>query len=152
MESNFCKLCGRELKEGIYRINDSICPQLPKNTDKKMGCFEALLEMNQAVGRAYGEIAEKIEREIKDFLKSLNNDEKIKLEEALGLKLEEASKLSAKEIVKRIRDFLGIKKPSEIKQENASKYFAMKKEVMEMEREMKAISSCGRKRSPRKKK
>jgi hypothetical protein len=152
MENIFCKLCGRELKEGIYRINDFVCPELPKNINKKIGCFEALLEMNQAVGRAFGEIAEKTELEIKVFLKSLNNDEKLKLEENLGLKLEEASKLSAKEIVKRIRNSLGIRKPSEIKQENASKYFELKKKVMEMEREMKAILSCSRERSPRKKK
>ena len=151
MENSFCKLCGRELKEGIYRINDSICPY-PKYSNKETGCFEIGLKINQAMGKAYGGIAEKTELKIKDFLKSLNNDEKIELEENLGLKLEEASKLSAKQIVKRIRDFLGIKKPSEIKKENASKYFAMKKEVMEMEREMKAILSCGKERAPRKKK
>jgi len=151
MKNSFCKLCGRELPEGVYRINDSICPD-PKNRDKKIGCFEIMMQMNEAVGRAYGEIAEETELEIKDFLKRLNSDEKLKLEENIGLELEEASKLSAKEIVKSIRNFLKIRRSSEIKQENALKYFVLNEKVMEMEKEMRAILSCGRERGSRKKK
>jgi len=55
----FCGLCMRELPEGVYRFNDMDCPPLPKGIPDTRTCMEDCMLQNQAMAKAYFEIAEK---------------------------------------------------------------------------------------------
>ncbi len=96
----YCPLCDRYLKEGVYRFNDSYCPDLPKNIDDTMTCLEVGIKINKATAKAYMELAEKYKMEMEEEWRSLNDDDRFKLEEELGIKLEEVSKMTLKELIK----------------------------------------------------
>mgnify|MGYP003387139744 CR=1 FL=1 len=55
----FCELCMRELPEGVYRFNDVFCPPLIDGIPDTRTCLEDCMLQNQAIAKAYLEIAEK---------------------------------------------------------------------------------------------
>ena len=100
VELRYCYICDRYLKEGVYRFNDSYCPNLPSNIDDTDTCVEVGRKINKARSKVFMELSEKYKITMDEEWNNLKKKDKIQLERDLGITLKEFSNMTVKESIK----------------------------------------------------